>query len=243
MTSPRRPEIAATPSRQTRAIVVLARAPSAPGKTRLTAGLTSDQARALREALFLDTIDIARSLDVAVTVAYTPDDARDEMAAMVGQSARSSVDRRPGAALRPQRGDDLGARMLHAIIEAGAAGADTVVLIGSDLPTLPPSHLADAFTQLESGIDCVFGPADDGGYHLVGVRRGLDVARVFTGISWGTNRVRQESLSAAQAAGRKTVLIDPWFDVDLFEDLARVVSDARPGVAVRTRAWYNSFLL
>ncbi len=225
-------EFPAPSSQHVRAIVVLARAPSVPGKTRLTANLRDDDARALREALLLDTLEIVRSVNVPVTLAYTPDNARAEMEAFVG--------RRPLASLRPQRGDDLGARMHCALTDAFVAGATQVLLIGSDLPTLPSTHLDDAFGVLESGIDCVFGPADDGGYYLIGVRRGVDLSRIVTGVRWGTPRVLEETLSAARAVGVTTKLVNGWFDVDLPEDLRRVASDAR--LAEKRREFYRRFL-
>ena len=157
-----------------------------PGKTRLTANLSDDDARTLREALLLDTLEVVRSVNVPVTLAYTPDNARAEMEAYVDRGPWT-VGRGPWASLRPQRGDDLGARMHCALTDAFAAGATQVLLIGSDLPTLPPTHLGDAFGVLES-IDCVFGPADDGGYYLIGVRRGVDLSRIVTGVRWGTAR-------------------------------------------------------
>jgi 2-phospho-L-lactate guanylyltransferase (CobY/MobA/RfbA family) len=241
-----------------RAIVLLARAPSAPGKTRLTAGWPAGHARALREALFLDSLAIARSLDVPVTVAYTPAAARDEMAALTG--GRSTMDRGPSPAgrepspvgrepatpgqaleidLRPQCGDDLGARMLHAI-SAGLTGADHVVLMGSDLPTLPRAYLVDAFAELESGADCVFGPTEDGGYYLVGARRGMDMSRVLTGIPWGAGQVLQATLMAARASGVAAAVTRAWFDVDVPADLRRVVGDTR--LADQRRDFYSRFL-
>jgi hypothetical protein len=231
-------EFPAPSSQRARAIVVLARAPSVPGKTRLTANLRDDDARALREALLLDTLEVVRSVNVPVTLAYTPDNARAEMEAYVDRGPWT-VGRGPWASLRPQRGDDLGARMHCALTDAFAAGATQVLLIGSDLPTLPPTHLGDAFGVLES-IDCVFGPADDGGYYLIGVRRGVDLSRIVTGVRWGTARVLEETLSAARAVGVTTKLVNGWFDVDLPEDLRRVASDAR--LAEKRREFYRRFL-
>lgn len=214
------------------AILLFARAPSAPGKTRLTTGLSPQKARALREALLLDTLDVARSAKVPLTICYTPNDAHEEMSALVG-----------GATLAAQRGDDLGARMHHAIADAFAAGAHDVVVLASDVPTLPTAHLIDTLILLTVGIDCVFGPADDGGYYLIGVTRGERhpsrgaerLLPVFHGIAWGTETVLSESLVAAEAGGLTSALIRPWFDVDVPADLGRVMASADQGVAARTR--------
>ena len=218
-------------------LIVLARAPSAPGKTRLTSNLTHEHARALREALFLDTLDIARLAGVPVCVRYTPSDAREEIASLVGDITHA-----------PQSAGDLGARMQQAAASGFASGAKHVVLLGSDLPTLPPSRVTDAFARLDAGADCVFGPSDDGGYYLLGLAQargqGADdtAARfgpLFAGIEWGTERVLQESLAAAAAARLGAEVIAPWYDVDDPDDLARVLADGQG--ARRTRAWSRAF--
>lgn len=235
MSRPRRPGITLASASQA-LLIVFARAPSAPGKTRLTSKLAPEQARALREALFLDTLDISRSVGVPLCVRYTPTDARDEMAALAGD-----------VMLAPQSEGDLGARMLDTVASSLDSGATAVVMIGSDLPTLPRAHVIDAFAQLDAGADCVFGPADDGGYYAVGVTgRGRNVEEraalldaLFTGITWGTAAVLQQSLAAASATRVRAEMIAPWYDVDHADDLRRVLED-RNAQAPRTRAWCAS---
>jgi rSAM/selenodomain-associated transferase 1 len=205
-----------------RHLALLARAPSAGGKTRLTSGLTDSRARALREALFLDTLDSARSLGVLVTIFGTPAHLNDELRAL---SADLPV--------LPQSEGDLGARMhaaFNAMFEQGARGA---VLIGSDLPTLPPSHLRAAFDAIEGGADLVIGPADDGGYYLIGMPRGTRA--VFEGIAWGSANVLQATRTTAASAGLRMHEVAAWYDVDTAADLARVASGSEP--ARHTRRW------
>jgi uncharacterized protein len=118
----------------TRACVLLARAPLAPGKSRLTADLAAAEALALRRALLLDTYEAVCAIGVDVVVAFTPDAARDEMQALLAGAGTTFI---------PQRGDDLGERMHDALVEACARGARQVLLVGSDLPSLPlicPRH-------------------------------------------------------------------------------------------------------
>lgn len=195
-------------------VVLLARAPSARGKTRLTAHLPEDDARALRQQLFLDTLAAARAAGYPVVVSYTPADAREEMRLLVGELA-----------LIAQRGDDLGARMRNAMIDACAVGVEAVVLIGSDLPTLPPAHLGDAFAMLDSGADVVLGPAEDGGFYLVGARTG--VADIFSGVDWGRSDVLARVTKAAHGSGLVVGLACEWWDVDTAEDLSRWPAAAR----------------
>jgi hypothetical protein len=90
-------------------------------------------------------------------------------------------------------------------------GAGRVVLIGSDSPTLDPSHVVSAFLCLEHK-DVVLGPATDGGYYLVGAR--VPVPELFADIPWSTPQVLARSVAALRAAGRSLAVLPPWYDVD-----------------------------
>ena len=170
-------------------------------------------------------------------VCVTPPDAQEQIASLVGE-----------VEVAPQSGGDLGVRMLHAFTGGFESGAQAVVVIGSDLPTLPHSRLDEAFRQLNAGADCVFGPADDGGYYLVGISArcatnigGWDHLRyLFSGITWGSDAVLQQSLAAASRAGLSAELISAWYDIDRPEDLTRVLADTNAS-ATRTRAWCRQF--
>ncbi|MFH1059409.1 MAG: TIGR04282 family arsenosugar biosynthesis glycosyltransferase, partial [Pseudomonadota bacterium] len=100
--------------------------------------------------------------------------------------------------IRPQAEGDLGARMHQALSEALAEGADRVVLMGSDCPGLTDAVLAQAFAALHDH-DLVLGPATDGGYYLVGLTR--PAPELFADITWGTERVLEQTLAAARRAG------------------------------------------
>jgi rSAM/selenodomain-associated transferase 1 len=198
-----------------RVVVLLARAPSAKGKTRLTGHLSEALARSLRERLFLDTLAAARRAGYPVMVCYTPDDAREEMHRLAGD-----------AALIVQRGADLGARMRNAMADALASGAGAVVLIGSDLPTLPSQHLAHAFDLLDRAgsahaprCDVVLGPSEDGGFYLIGARD--DLPDIFAGVEWGGSDVLARVAAAAQHADVTVGLASAWWDADVPEDLRR----------------------
>ncbi len=165
---------------------------------------------ALRRTLLCDTFAAIRTVDAAVTIAFTPEHARDEFAALFDLQT---------VTLMAQRGDDLGSRMQAAIEDTLAAGATPVVLVGSDLPHLPPAHVEAAFGQLDAGRDVVLGPAEDGGYYLIGMR--CPQPAVFSGIDWGTPRVLTQTLAAAGRAGLDVALIEPWYDVDRPDDVRR----------------------
>lgn len=193
-----------------RVIVVLARAPSAQGKTRLTAHMDDARARDLRERLFLDTLDAAWATELPVMVCFTPDSAREEMQRLA-----------PGAALMTQRGEDLGARMRNAMQDAFAAGAETVALIGSDLPALPAQHILDAFEMARSA-DVVFGPTQDGGFYLVAAYGAMP--DIFSGIIWSAPGVLTDVVAAAHARDLVVGFAPEWWDIDRPADLRRVVT-------------------
>lgn len=116
----------------------------------------------------------------------------------------------------PQGEGDLGRRMHLAFTEAFAEGIRRVVLIGTDCPGIRPDHLAGAFQAL-GRKDAVIGPARDGGYYLIGLRR--PAPELFEEVPWGTGEVLQRTLDAASASDRRVVLLDPLEDVDRPEDI------------------------
>lgn len=127
----------------------------------------------------------------------------------------------PAWALFPQEGDDLGRRMETAFCRTFAGGYQSVVIIGTDSPDLPASFIEDTFRLLEDRrTDVVLGPATDGGYYLLGMKR-LH-RELFSGISWSTGRVLQDSLKIAESLGLGTKLLPPWHDIDTFADLERL---------------------
>lgn len=204
------------------AVCILARAPSALGKTRLTSTLSEDRATELRRALLLDTLESALASALAVFVSYTPSSARDELTALV----------RPHQ-LIPQSDGDLGQRMRMAFEDVFAMDFERVLLIGSDLPTLPPEHLTEAVSVLDR-VPVVIGPADDGGYYLVGLRE--PHPELFEDVSWGSPDVLAETLAIGTRAGVTIELCRAWHDVDAPADLAQVSASPR---ARHTRAWLS----
>jgi rSAM/selenodomain-associated transferase 1 len=120
-----------------------------------------------------------------------------------------------------QTGQDLGARMDAAIRQTLLKkSVESVILIGTDCPALTERYLDQALLALESGVDVVLGPAEDGGYVLVGMRR--PIAAVFEDIPWGTEQVMQRTLEALKAKELTYRLLDTLWDVDRPEDLARL---------------------
>lgn len=112
-----------------------------------------------------------------------------------------------------QRGEDLGARMAHAIATE-LATHERVIVIGSDSPTLPTSYIAAADRRLATH-DLVLGPSADGGYYLIGATRPID--DVLREIDWSTARVLEQTI--ARSKHLRVALLSPWYDVDTPDDL------------------------
>jgi rSAM/selenodomain-associated transferase 2 len=96
------------------------------------------------------------------------------------------------------------------------AGMAKVVIVGTDCPGLSEGPVQEAFLALEEN-DLVLGPANDGGYYLIGLRRPTE--ELFKGIPWGTEKVLVHTRRVAQSLALKTFLLDPLGDVDRPEDL------------------------
>lgn len=122
---------------------------------------------------------------------------------------------------RRQGPGDIGVRMRTALAAAFAGGAGRSVLIGSDIPGITADILAVAFDLLRHA-DLVLGPANDGGYYLIGIRQaawdGLaDV--LFSGVPWGSSRVLAATREKIDALGLKIDLLATLADIDRPEDL------------------------
>ncbi len=117
---------------------------------------------------------------------------------------------------------DLGVRLTN-LFAAQFALPETraVCAIGSDTPHLPLAFLVEAFSRLASpDADSVWGPADDGGYYLVGMNR--MIPELFAGIPWSTPDVLTVSRERAAAVGVRSALLPPWYDIDTPADLTRL---------------------
>jgi rSAM/selenodomain-associated transferase 1 len=114
-----------------------------------------------------------------------------------------------------QEGHDLGERMANAFARSFESGMEKVVLIGTDCPSLQSQHLNQAFEALIHS-DLVVGPATDGGYYLIGMKRRADY--LFEGINWSTAEVLSQTLAVATAHGLHFNLLDELSDIDTQED-------------------------
>jgi len=118
--------------------------------------------------------------------------------------------------LEAQGEGDIGERMHRAFSDSFGSGTARVVIIGSDSPGVSEEIIERAFEGLWEH-DVVLGPANDGGYYLVGLKR--PVPPLFVNVSWGTDRVFEDTLRIAAGHGLSCDLVDPLDDVDRPEDL------------------------
>ena len=123
---------------------------------------------------------------------------------------------RIGFDLWPQPDGDLGARMSAFFSATIQNDDDRAVLIGSDSPTIPKEYVKQAFERLDD-VDCVLGPASDGGYYLIGLRRRSSA--VFKEITWSGSSVLDQTVQRIAAAGLSLALLPPWYDIDDVDDL------------------------
>ena len=117
---------------------------------------------------------------------------------------------------------DLGAKLRAAFRNRRGV----VIAIGSDSPTLPPSRIREAIRALERH-DVVLGPAEDGGYYLIGTRRPADSSNLFREIPWSTTDVTRVTLERALALGLSVKLLPSWYDIDDPTSLRRAIDDSR----------------
>lgn len=199
-----------------RTVVMFAKAPVAGrAKTRLAQGIGDELAAQLAAAFIADSSETVGQLDARAVLAWAENESDPAFAAA----------RDLGFEFVPQPVGDLGAR-LNQVVEAQAAHAETIIVIGSDSPTLTPSHFRDAWDRLETH-DVVIGPSFDGGYYLLGVRSDWFLRTrapvgphpLFAQVDWSTSDVLGQTLRRCRAVGGLCDLIRFWYDVDTPEDL------------------------
>ena len=119
----------------------------------------------------------------------------------------------PAFALIPQRGDTFGGRLLYAAEDILDCGYASVCLIDSDSPTVPAAAYQQAINLLaRPGDRIVLGPAHDGGYYLIGLKR--PHPRPFHNITWSTSTVADETRNRCHSANLELIELPLWYDVD-----------------------------
>ncbi len=194
-------------------IIVFCKAPE-PGKvkTRLAKNIGEQAAARVHEYLARHCLAQLLSAGIAPLELYCAPDTRHDFFLWCHTEL--------GIPLHQQVGADLGARMQHALRET-LKSHSRVVLVGTDCPLLTADYVGMAMSGLEQA-DTVIGPAEDGGYVLLGLQSEQPV--IFSDMPWGSSQVYDKTV--ARLSGKVMALEARW-DVDYVEDLRRLrdVSD------------------
>ncbi len=196
-------------------LIVFAKLPLPGGcKSRLAAAIGAGPAARVAEAFARETFRVAEAGSGSATLEwhYDPPAERARAAQLVPA----------GWTAVPQGSGDLGARMASAFEGGFGRGFERVAILGADSPQLPSAWLRRAFEALEQA-DVVVGPAEDGGYYLIGLRR--PAARLFEEIAWSTAGVLEQTVARCEALGLDARFLPRTYDVDTIEELWRLVAE------------------
>jgi len=214
-----------------RVLVIMAKAPR-PGavKTRLAPGLSLNAVIAFYCCLLDDTLSLARSLgDVEIAI-MCPDSDVNELSQLAGNEA----------SVVAQQGEGLAAGLTSVFAHFAEDHQRSIIAFNSDSPHLPRSVLEDAFETL-AAHDVVVGLTHDGGYYLVGAKTSHPA--LFAGDGMGTSSALERLLSRARALELSVGFLDPFYDIDVADDLIRLAAELRlaPERAPRTALWLKEW--
>jgi uncharacterized protein len=178
-------------------------------KTRLAVAIGAEAASQVSLAFLTALLRRLAGSAPRRVVAFTPAERHAEFARLAGDDW----------ALQTQGDGDLGARLEQYFTTAFRQGAERIVVLGSDSPTVPAAYLTRAFELLRER-PLVLGPTADGGYYLVGASQ--QVPPIFTEIDWGSPAVWRQTVQHLQQAGHPFAELPEWYDVDEVDDLARL---------------------
>ena len=205
-------------------VLIMARAPR-PGhaKTRLEPLLGPAGCARLQAALVCHTSHWARTTAARTWIAFTPADARAEVAALAPY----------GVGLFPQCDGNLGARLAHAAERVFAPHRGPLCVIGTDAPLLGPEHVRAAQAELRRGWDACIVPALDGGYALIALARPALAAFDLPPAAWGGPDVLELTARALHRAQLSWRMLDPIADLDTPADALALRQDSRCPPAIR----------
>jgi rSAM/selenodomain-associated transferase 1 len=221
-----------------RVLVIMAKAPRlGEVKSRLTPSLSPTAVTAFYCCLLNDTLALARSLSDVEVAIMCPDSDVNELAQLAGAQLGNS-----GASVVAQKGEGLAAGLTSVFAHFVEGHQRRIIAFNSDSPHLPRSVLEDAFETL-AAHDVVVGPTHDGGYYLVGAKASHPM--LFAGDGMGTSSALERLLSRARALELSVGFADPFYDIDVVDDLTRLAAELRlaPARAPRTAAWLKEWEL
>ena len=214
-----------------RVLVIMAKAPRAGAvKTRLAPNLSLHTEVGFYRCLLDDTLALARSLNDVEVAIMCPETDLEELARVADKQA----------SVVAQKGDGLAAGLTSVFAHFTQQNHRRVIAFNSDSPHLPRSVLEVAFETL-AAHDVVVGPTNDGGYYLVGAK--TSHATLFTSDGMGTGTALERLRSLARALKLSVGYVDPFYDIDVAEDLVRLAAELRldPKKAPRTAMWLREW--
>jgi len=189
-------------------LILMAKAPVLGAvKTRLAAAIGAEAALAAYRELLSVLFKNLEGME-SLTLCATPD----------GSDAEFSEWLPPDRPVWPQGAGDLGDRLHRAFGRAFSEGASRVVVIGADCPYVRADHIREAFRRLQE-VDLVLGPADDGGYWLIGLAR--PNPQLFEEMPWSAPGLLGATLDVAQRNGVSRALLEHLSDIDTEDDWGR----------------------
>ena len=214
-------------------LVVMAKAPRhGMVKTRLAQSFPVEAVTELYRCFLHDTLDLARSLGTVDVAIMCPASDVDELKRLAHIQGVVGV--------VAQKGLGLAAGLTSVFAHFTANDRQRVVAFNSDSPHLPASVLENAFNALVEH-DMVVGPTYDGGYYLVGAKAAHPA--LFDGDGMGTKSALEILQARARGMQLSVALTDPFYDVDVGSDLARLAAELRlaPARAPRTAVWLEQW--
>ncbi len=214
-----------------RVLVIMAKAPRlGEVKTRLAPSLSPAAVTSFYSCLLNDTLTLARSLcDVEVAI-MCPDTHLNELEQLAGDDV----------SVVAQKGEGLAAGLTSVFAHFTEGQQSRVIAFNSDSPHLPRSVLENAFETL-AAHDVVVGPTHDGGYYLVGAK--CSHPTLFAHDGMGTRTALERLLSRARDLELSVGFADPFYDIDVADDLTRLAEELRlaPERAPRTAQWLKDW--
>jgi hypothetical protein len=192
-------------------------------KTRLAESIGAENATGLYRRFVLDLLTLLEGLAAPFRICYAPSDAEGDTG--VEDDAENEFVDWLGCEYSyvPQIGKDLGERMKNALLEAFSDGYKRALVIGSDSPDLPEAIISQAITALHSHLGPVIGPANDGGYYLIGFSKERFLPHAFDDITWSTDSVFDRTMQIFAKHDQRAHTLPKWHDVDTIGDLKLLI--------------------
>jgi len=219
--------------RTDRVLVIMAKAPR-PGtvKTRLAPSLSPEAVTDFYRCLLGDTLTLAHSLSNVEVAIMCPESDVSELTQLAGSKV----------SVVAQKGEGLAAGLISVFAHFAEGHQRRVIAFNSDSPHLPRSVLDQAFERLATN-DVIVGPTHDGGYYLIGAK--ASHPSLFANDGMGTSSALDGLLSRARTLKLSIGFAQPFYDIDVADDLTRLAEELRlaPEKAPRTAQWLRKWQL